>query len=66
MGKGEMPNRGFPPSSGKVFSDSNLPHADDLLAEAESAPKIVAEIGKPSGRICDNAYEPGGRSGPGA
>jgi len=32
------------PSSGNVFADLNLPHADDLLAKAELAAKIVAEI----------------------
>ena len=39
-----MPNREFTPSSGNVFADLNLPHADDLLAKAELAAKIVAEI----------------------
>ena len=39
-----MPNRGFTPSSGNVFADLNLPHADDLLAKAELAAKIIAEI----------------------
>ena len=32
------------PSSGNVFADLNLPEADDLLAKAELAAKIVAEI----------------------
>jgi predicted XRE-type DNA-binding protein len=32
------------PSSGNVFADLNLPHADDLLAKAELAAKIIAEI----------------------
>jgi predicted XRE-type DNA-binding protein len=27
-----------------VFADLNLPHADDLLAKAELAAKIIAEI----------------------
>jgi predicted XRE-type DNA-binding protein len=39
-----MPNREFTPSSGNVFADLNLPEADDLLAKAELAAKIVAEI----------------------
>jgi predicted XRE-type DNA-binding protein len=39
-----MPNREFTPSSGNVFADLNLPHADDLLAKAELAAKIIAEI----------------------
>ena len=39
-----MPSRDFTPSSGNVFADLNLPHADDLLAKAELAAKIVAEI----------------------
>lgn len=40
----KMPNRDFTPSSGNVFADLNLPHADDLLAKAELAAKIIAEI----------------------
>jgi predicted XRE-type DNA-binding protein len=32
------------PSSGNVFADLNLPRADDLLAKAELAAKIIAEI----------------------
>jgi predicted XRE-type DNA-binding protein len=32
------------PSSGNVFADLNLPEADDLLAKAELAAKILAEI----------------------
>ena len=36
-----MPNREFTPSSGNVFADLNLPH---LLAKAELAAKIIAEI----------------------
>ena len=39
-----MPNREFTPSSGNVFADLSLPHADDLLAKAELAAKIIAEI----------------------
>ena len=39
-----MPNRQFTPSSGNVFADLNLPNADDLLAKAELAAKIIAEI----------------------
>jgi predicted XRE-type DNA-binding protein len=39
-----MANRAFTPSSGNVFADLNLPQADDLLAKAELAAKIVAEI----------------------
>ena len=39
-----MPNRKFTPSSGNVFADLNLPQADDLLAKAELAAKIIAEI----------------------
>lgn len=39
-----MPNRQFTPSSGNVFADLNLPQADDLLAKAELAAKILAEI----------------------
>jgi predicted XRE-type DNA-binding protein len=39
-----MPKREFTPSSGNVFEDLNLPHADDLLAKAELAAKIIAEI----------------------
>jgi len=39
-----MPNRKFTPSSGNVFADLNLPHSDDLLAKAELAAKIIAEI----------------------
>src|ERR1700733_504575 len=30
--------------SGNVFADLNLPQADDLLAKAELASKIIAEI----------------------
>jgi predicted XRE-type DNA-binding protein len=39
-----MPNREFALSSGNVFADLNLPDADDLLAKAELAAKIIAEI----------------------
>src|SRR6516162_11630432 len=39
-----MSNREFTPSSGNVFADLNLPNADDLLAKAELAAKIIAEI----------------------
>jgi predicted XRE-type DNA-binding protein len=39
-----MPNREFTPSCGNVFADLNPPHADDLLAKAELAAKIIAEI----------------------
>jgi predicted XRE-type DNA-binding protein len=39
-----MLNREFTPSSGNVFADLNLPKADDLLAKAELAAKIIAEI----------------------
>ena len=38
-----MPIRGHVASSGNVFADLNLPHADDLLAKAELAAKIIAE-----------------------
>jgi predicted XRE-type DNA-binding protein len=44
MRRGKMPNREFTPSSGNVFADLNLPRADDLLAKAELAAKIIAEI----------------------
>jgi predicted XRE-type DNA-binding protein len=39
-----MPNRESTPSSSNVFADLNLPQADDLLAKAELATKIIAEI----------------------
>ena len=39
-----MPVRESTPSSGNVFADLKLPHADDLLAKAELAAKIIAEI----------------------
>jgi predicted XRE-type DNA-binding protein len=38
-----VPRRDFTPSSGNVFADLNLPKADDLLAKAELAAKIIAE-----------------------
>jgi predicted XRE-type DNA-binding protein len=39
-----MHSRESTPSSGNVFVDLNLPQADDLLAKAELAAKIIAEI----------------------
>ena len=39
-----MPIRDHVPSSGNVFADLGLPHADDLLAKAELAAKIIADI----------------------
>ena len=39
-----MPVRDHIPSSGNVFADLNLPEADDLLAKAELAAKIIAEV----------------------
>jgi predicted XRE-type DNA-binding protein len=39
-----MPNREFTLSSGNVFADLKLPQADDLLAKAELAAKIIEEI----------------------
>ena len=39
-----MSNREFTLSSGNVFADLKLPQADDLLAKAELAAKIIAEI----------------------
>jgi predicted XRE-type DNA-binding protein len=39
-----MPNRDYTQSSGNVFADLKLPGADDLLAKAELAAKIVTEI----------------------
>ena len=39
-----MSSREWKPSSGNVFADLNLPEADDLLAKAELAAKIIAEI----------------------
>jgi predicted XRE-type DNA-binding protein len=37
-------HREYVPSSGNVFADLKLPHADDLMAKAELAAKIIAEI----------------------
>jgi len=39
-----MADRQSTPSSGNVFADLSLPQADDLLAKAELAAKIIAEI----------------------
>ena len=39
-----MPVRDHTPSSGNVFGDLSLPEADDLLAKAELAAKIIAEV----------------------
>ena len=39
-----MAIRDYVTSSGNVFADLNLPKADDLLAKAELAAKIIAEI----------------------
>jgi predicted XRE-type DNA-binding protein len=39
-----MPNRKSTPSSGNVFADLKLPQANDLLAKAELAAKIIEEI----------------------
>ena len=39
-----MASRESTPSSGNVFADLNLPRADDLLAKAELAAKIIEEI----------------------
>lgn len=41
-----MPIRQSTQSSGNVFADLKLPHADDLLAKAELAAKIIAEINR--------------------
>ena len=41
-----MRNHEFTPSSGNVFADLNLPNADDLLAKAELAAKIITEISR--------------------
>jgi predicted XRE-type DNA-binding protein len=40
----KMSKRESTPSSGNVFADLNLPQPDDLLAKAELAAKIIAEI----------------------
>lgn len=39
-----MIERGAKSSSGNVFADLNVPNADEYLAKAELAAKIVAEI----------------------
>ena len=39
-----MPNREYTMSSGNVFADLGLLKPDDLLAKAELAAKIIAEI----------------------
>ncbi|MDQ6664087.1 MAG: helix-turn-helix domain-containing protein [Acidobacteriota bacterium] len=39
-----MPNRESTASSGNVFADLNLLQADDLLAKAKLAAKIITEI----------------------
>ncbi|MCC6368287.1 MAG: XRE family transcriptional regulator [Bryobacterales bacterium] len=39
-----MRDREYTPSSGNVFADLKLPHADDLLAKADLAAKIIDEI----------------------
>lgn len=39
-----MPSRETTLSTGNVFADLNLPQADDLLAKAELAAKIIAEV----------------------
>ena len=39
-----MAHRECTPSSGNVFADLGLPKPDDLLAKAELAVKIIAEI----------------------
>jgi predicted XRE-type DNA-binding protein len=39
-----MAKREFTLSSGNVFADLNLRNADDLLAKAELAAKIIAEV----------------------
>jgi predicted XRE-type DNA-binding protein len=39
-----MTSRESTSSSGNVFADLKLPNADDLLAKAELATKIIAEI----------------------
>src|SRR5258708_34231383 len=39
-----MPVRDHIQSSGNVFADLNLPEADDLLAKADLAAKIIAEV----------------------
>ncbi|HYW48154.1 MAG TPA: helix-turn-helix transcriptional regulator [Bryobacteraceae bacterium] len=39
-----MRNREYTPGSGNVFADLNFPKADDLLAKAALAARIIAEI----------------------
>jgi predicted XRE-type DNA-binding protein len=39
-----MPNQDYTESTGNVFADLGLPQADDLLAKAELAAKIIEEI----------------------
>jgi predicted XRE-type DNA-binding protein len=39
-----VPNRDYIASSGNVFADLGLPKSDDLLAKAELATKIIAEL----------------------
>jgi predicted XRE-type DNA-binding protein len=39
-----MPSRESTASSGNVFADLGLPQADDLLAKAELAAKVIAEV----------------------
>ena len=39
-----MPLRDHVVSSGNVFADLKLPHADDLLAKAKLASRIIEEI----------------------
>jgi len=39
-----MPSGNSTPSSGNVFADLGLPKPDDLLAKAELAARIIAEI----------------------
>lgn len=39
-----MPNREYTISGGSVFADLGLPKPDELLAKAELAAKIIAEI----------------------
>ncbi len=39
-----MSKREYTPSSGNVFVDVNLPHAEDLLVKADLAAKIIEEI----------------------
>ena len=41
-----IPQREYTASSGNVFADLKLPQADDLLAKAEMAARIMSEIGR--------------------